>query len=98
MPRFDAVRRFARQIFNATPDDGDLAPRISAAAMAEFLSGVEGSSFVWCGCGSLLVPIVYGDGEQAEVVALGCLHGHGGVPVRVGVLIDGDGAERSSLH
>lgn len=92
------IGRFARQILQAKPDDGDIAPRISAAAMAEFLSGVEGSSLIWCGCGSLLVPIVYGDGEQAEVVALGCLHGHGGIPVRVGVLIDDDGAEPPSLH
>jgi hypothetical protein len=93
------IGRFARRILQAQADESDLAPRISAAAMAEFLAGgVEGASFVWCGCGSLLVPIVYGDGEQAEVIALGCLHGHGGVPVASGVLIDGDSADRPSLH
>jgi len=94
---FDAVRRFARRILQAKIEAGDLAPRISAGAMAEFLSGVEGSSLVWCACGSLLVPVIFSDGEQAEVVALGCLHGHGGIPVRVGVLTD-DGAERPNLH
>jgi hypothetical protein len=89
MPAFDAVRRIARRIFHSKPDDGDLAPGPAARALAEFLSGVEGSSLIWCGCGELLIPVVYSDRQDAEVIALGCIHGHGRVLVASGVLIEG---------
>jgi hypothetical protein len=62
---------------------------LSSRAVAEHLSGVVGSSMIWCGCGELLAPIVYSDGTQAEVVSLVCIHGHGAVPVAVGVLVEG---------
>ena len=75
----------------------DIAPSPAARALAEYLSGVEGSSLAWCSCGALLAPIVFGDGEQAEVIALGCIHGHGAVPIRVGVLIEGE-RRRPTAH
>ena len=68
-------------------------PSPAARALAEYLSGVEGSSLAWCGCGALLAPV----GEQAEVIALGCIHGHGAVPIRVGVLIEGE-RQRPTAH
>jgi hypothetical protein len=37
----------------------------------------------------LLTPVVFSDGKNpAEIITLGCIHGHGRIPVRVGVLVD----------
>ena len=72
-------------------------PSPAARALAEYLSGVEGSSLAWCSCGELLTPVLFSDGEQAEVIALGCIHGHGAVPIRVGVLI-GEERRRPTAH
>jgi hypothetical protein len=91
------IVRSLRRIFHSKPDDGDLAPGAAARALAEFLSGgVEGSSLIWCGCGKLLVPVVYSNGGQAEVVALGC-PAHGCIPVALGVLIEGAAPETQSI-
>jgi hypothetical protein len=81
----NAARRIAGKIFRSK---ADRVTRASARAFAEYVSGVEGSSLIWCSCGELLAPVVYSHGEQAEIVALGCVHGCGGIPVCVGVLIE----------
>lgn len=65
----------------------------NAAALAFELSRVEKSSFVWCGCGELLTPIVFGNGENAEVVAVACLRCRATMRVSVGILIDPDSPE-----
>lgn len=76
-----------RRLFNRfrpTPLCGD--PEM--ARLAASLTGVGGSSFVWCNCGQLLTPIVVGyDDGQAEVVVLACVPCRGVVPVCVGVLV-----------
>jgi hypothetical protein len=85
------ARRIGRtlgKIFGS-PRDSDLAPGGAARALAEYISGVEGSSLIWCSCGELLTPVVFSDGENpAEIITLGCVHGHGRIPVRVGILVE----------
>jgi hypothetical protein len=95
----EIIRRGLRRIFKSAKRHQEFPPRAAARAIAEYLSGVPGSSLIWCSCGELLAPVVFSDGEQAEVVALGCAqNGCGAVRVVVGVLIDGDDAKRPSLH
>lgn len=66
--------------------------------LCEHLSGITGSSPVWCGsCGHLLSAIVSGDSTQTEVVALACFDCLGTVPVR-GVLAAGEADPRHSIH
>jgi hypothetical protein len=81
------VRRKLRQIFGKQPGLYMRAPGDQSRSVAAGLSGVSGSSMIWCGCGSLLAPIVYGHDKEAEVVALCCLDCETSLPVRVGVLI-----------
>jgi hypothetical protein len=97
----EIIRRGLRRIFKSAKRHQEFPPRAAARAVAEYLSGgIEGASLVWCGCGELLAPIVVcSEGEQAEVVALGCVHnGCGAVPVNLGILIDAEHAKRQSLH
>jgi hypothetical protein len=64
------------------------APGHQSRSFAAALSGVVGSSLIWCSCGRLLAPIVFSDGEQAvEIVALACCDCERSLPVAVGVLI-----------
>ena len=79
--------RVLRRIFGKRTGIYMRAPGDQSRSVAAGLSGVSGSSMIWCGCGSLLAPIVYGHVEQAEVVALCCLDCETSLPVRVGVLI-----------
>jgi hypothetical protein len=77
------IGRGLRRIFGPSQNRRDFLRSPAARAVAEYLSGIEGASLVWCGCGELLAPIVYSEGEQAEIVALGCVHnGCGAVLVK----------------
>ena len=66
------------------------APGLKAAQLAAHLSGgIAGASFVWCGCGRPLMPIIFGrDGDPPEVIVLACPEGHGSVPVCGGLLCE----------
>lgn len=56
-------------------------------SLAAALSGVVGSSLIWCSCGRLLAPIVYSDGEHAaEIIALVCCDCERSLPVEVGII------------
>jgi hypothetical protein len=79
--------RKLRRIFGKRPGIYMRAPGDQSRGIAAGLSGVTGSSFIWCSCGALLAPIVYGHDEEAEVVALGCLDCETSLPVRVGVFL-----------
>ena len=69
--------------FHPTPGFGD--PEM--ACLPALLSGINGSSFVWCSeCGRLLTPVVVDNGGQVEVAALACAPCRGVVPVWGGVL------------
>lgn len=64
------------------------APGHHSRGLAAALSGVVGSSLIWCSCGRLLAPIVFSDGEHAaEIVALACCDCERSLPVAVGVLV-----------
>jgi hypothetical protein len=76
-----------RRLFERFRGEPDCGPK--ASQLASQLSGVTGTSLVWCNCGKLLTPIVYEYETQAEVVALACLNCRGIVPVCVGVLVVG---------
>jgi hypothetical protein len=64
----------------------------ASRALAEYISGVNGSSLIWCSCGEILLPVVYSDGDQAEILALGCSQGHGSIRIVAGVLVGGEPA------
>jgi hypothetical protein len=56
-------------------------------ALASKLSGVKGSSLIWCGnCRRVLVPVVFSDGDTTDVISLACLNCLQGYRVVVGVL------------
>lgn len=56
-------------------------------ALASELSGVKGSSLIWCGnCHQVLVPVVFSDGDNTDVISLACLNCLQGYRVVVGVL------------
>lgn len=56
-------------------------------ALASELSGVKGSSLIWCGhCHQVLVPVVFSDGGTTDVISLACLNCLQGYRVIVGVL------------
>jgi hypothetical protein len=76
-----------RRLFERFRGEPDCGPK--ASHLASRLSGVAGSSLIWCNCGKLLTPIVYEYETQAEGVALACLNCRGIVPVCVGVLVEG---------
>lgn len=81
------MRRALRRLFTRFRVEPARDPETSMQ-LAAHLSGVAGTSFVWCGCGQLLTPIVYGHEAQAEVVALTCVECRRvRVPVCVGVLM-----------
>jgi hypothetical protein len=80
-----------------SPRDSDLAPGGASRALAEYISGVNGSSLIWCSCGEILWPVVYVDGDQAEILALGCSQGHGSVRIVAGVLV-GDEPTNAPVH
>ena len=64
------------------------APGHSSRSLAAALSGVVGSSLIWCSCGRLLAPIVFSDGEHAaEIVALACCDCERSLPVEVGIIL-----------
>jgi hypothetical protein len=93
------ARRIGRtlgKIFGS-PRDSDLAPGGASRALAEYISGVNGSSLIWCSCGEILLPVVYVDGDQAEILALGCSQGHGSIRVVAGVLV-GDEPANAPVH
>ena len=74
------IRRLVRNhpVIPAGPEAMQLAAR---------LSGVAGSSLVWCNCGRLLTPIVFARPEEpADIIALACLACRGSVPVCVGIV------------
>ncbi len=55
-------------------------------ALAAELSGVKGSSLIWCGnCRQVLVPVVFSDGKDTDVISLACLNCLQGYRVVVGV-------------
>jgi len=63
------------------------APGHYSRGLAAALSGVVGSSLIWCSCGRLLAPIVYSDGEHAaEIIALACCDCERSLPVEVGII------------
>jgi hypothetical protein len=66
--------------------------------LAELVSRVPGSSWVWCsGCGSMMNPVVLGDGEQTRLVAVGCRTCGVGLPVALGLLVGGEPAS-ATVH
>ena len=66
--------------------------------LAELVSHVPGSSWIWCGgCGSMMAPVVLGDEEQTRIVAVGCRACGIGLPVALGLLIGGEPAS-GTLH
>jgi hypothetical protein len=111
MRALDAARRIRRTLGKffgskqndaaSAPSDADAELASSAArAMAEYISGVEGSSLIWCGfpgCGEPLLPVVFSDGDQAELIALGCSHGHGTIHF-AGVRIDDAPPASPTIH
>jgi hypothetical protein len=73
----NAVRRIGRRVrntFRRRQRAGVYAPATpghQSRGLAAALSGVVGSSLIWCSCGRLLAPIVFSDGEHAaEIIAL----------------------------
>ena len=70
-----------------------------AGRLAEILSGIPGASLIWCGgCGHLLAPVVLGDSEQTNLVALGCVDCGHSLPVRRGLLIGDEPATSATVH
>jgi hypothetical protein len=63
------------------------------AALAASITGVTGSSFVWCACGRPLMPVVIENEGQIEVASLACPPCRGAVPVWSGVLMTAPAAE-----
>jgi hypothetical protein len=56
-------------------------------ALASELSHVKGSSLIWCGnCHQVLVPVVFSDGGNTDVISLACLNCMQAYSVVVGVL------------
>jgi hypothetical protein len=56
--------------------------------LAEALSGVEGASWVLCGgCCRSLLPVVFSDGESAEIIGLACVDCEASLPVEVGIVV-----------
>jgi hypothetical protein len=72
-----------------------LAPGPISWSMAAHLSGIAGSSFVFCGhCQRPMVGVVFKKTAQqpAEILSLGCTSCGGAVQVTVGV-VEGSGAD-----
>ena len=70
-------------------------------ALASELSGVKGSSLIWCGnCRQVLVPVVFSDCENTEVISLACLNCLQGYRVVVGMLAGpiGDGGSHAAAR
>jgi len=79
-------RLFTRS--RSTPANGE-----EMAQLAASITGVNGSSFIWCGCGRPLLPVVVENEGQIEVATLVCLPCHGVVPICTGVLMTVPAAE-----
>jgi hypothetical protein len=79
-------RLFARS--RPAPHSSDDMSRLAAS-----ITGVNGSSFVWCECGRPLMAVVIENAGQVEVASLACVPCRGRVPVCVGVLMTAPAAE-----